>query len=59
MRPTLHFFDKRKLLEIQRIGVSTLQWGTCFDVAVLGFCVSTLFVSTDSSCVCANPLISW
>ena len=41
------------VLEIQKISVSTSQWGMYFGVAVLGFGISILFVSTDSS------LVSW
>ena len=47
------------LLEIQKISVSTSWWGMCFGMAVVGFGISTLFVSPDSSCVCTNPLILW
>ena len=37
------------MLEIRKIGASVSRWGTRFGVAVLGFSISTLFVSTDSS----------
>jgi hypothetical protein len=33
--------------------------GNVFGVAVQGFSISTTVVSTDSSCICANPLVLW
>jgi hypothetical protein len=36
-----------------------LAVGNMFGVAVPGFSISTLHVSTDSSRVCANPLVPW
>jgi hypothetical protein len=36
-----------------------LAVGNVFGVAVPGFSISTLHVSTDSSRVCANPLVPW
>jgi hypothetical protein len=36
-----------------------LTVGNVFGVAVQGFSISTSVVSTDSSRVCANPLVPW
>jgi len=33
--------------------------GNMFGVAVQGFSMSTTVVSTDSSRICANPLVPW
>jgi len=36
-----------------------LMVGNVFGVAVQGFSISTTVVSTDSLCICANPLVPW
>ena len=36
-----------------------LAVGNVFGVAVQGFSISTMVVSTDSLRVCANPLVPW
>ena len=33
--------------------------GNVFGVAVQGSSISTMVVSTDSLCVCTNPLVLW
>jgi hypothetical protein len=46
-------------VEDSDIRCERLAVGNMFGVAVPGFSISTSHVSTDSSRVCANPLVPW
>jgi hypothetical protein len=46
-------------VEDSDIRCERLAVGNMFGVAVLGFSISASHVFTDSSRVCANPLVPW
>ena len=46
-------------VEDSDIRCERLAVGNVFGVAVPGFSISTSHISTDSSRVCANPLVPW